>query len=178
MGFRVGMYCSDNGELKSNEMASWLASRGITHQYTAPHTSVHIGQVEHMHQTFMEKVQTMWIYAKISSFLLDELYLTSSHLHAKTTTHLLQGKTPWELWFGRRPDYSYMQEIGCQAFILISNKHNLKVYEWSVECILIGYDAKSKCYRCYDCAVRQVYSLYHICFLGSHDSHPLSGNAV
>ena len=34
-GLKVGIYHTDNGELKSDQMADWLASRGIAHQYTA-----------------------------------------------------------------------------------------------------------------------------------------------
>lgn len=45
---KIGMYYN-NGELKSDQMENWLASRGIGHQYTTPNTSAHIGQVERMH---------------------------------------------------------------------------------------------------------------------------------
>ena len=58
-GLRVGIYCTDNGELKSDNMATWLASRGTDHQYTAPNTSVHIGCVKRMHRTLMGKSRTM-----------------------------------------------------------------------------------------------------------------------
>jgi hypothetical protein len=151
---KVGLYRTDNGELKSDQMADWLASRGIAHQYTAPHTSAHIGRVERMHRTLMAKARTMRIYADLPSFLWDKLYLTASHLHAKTTTRSLGGKTAWELWFGKKPNYSYMREIGCRAFVLILNRNNPKIYERSIECVLIGYDARSKCYRCYDRATK------------------------
>jgi hypothetical protein len=120
----------------------------------------------------MSKSRTMRIYANLPPFLWDELYLTASHLHAKTATRSLKGKTPWELWHGRTPDYSYLREIGCRAFVLILNKHNPKIYERSVECVFIGYDAASKSYRCYNRTTRQVYSSYHVCFLESHDLPP------
>jgi hypothetical protein len=105
-------------------------------------------------------------------FLWDEFYLTASHLHAKTTTRSLNGKTPWEYWHGRKPDYNYMREIGCRAFVLIQNRHNPKLHERSVECILIGYNPDSKSYRCYDPARKLVYSSYHVRFLESQDGHP------
>ena len=153
-------------------MASWLASQGTDHQYTAPNTSAHIGWVERMHRTLMAKAQTMWLYANLPSFLWDEFCLTASHLHAKTTTRSLHGKTPWELWYGQKPDYSYMRKIGCRGFVLILNRHNPKIYERSIECVLIGYDPKSKSYRCYHRESTQVYSSYHVQFLESHHSSP------
>jgi len=44
-------------------------------------------------------------------------------LHSKTLTCSLPGGiTPWEKYQGRKPDYSYMHEIGCHIFILIQNR--------------------------------------------------------
>jgi hypothetical protein len=50
-------------------------------------------------------------------------------------------------------------------------KDNLKIFEWSIECVLIGYDAKSKSYHCYHWATKKVHSSYHVRFLESHDGH-------
>ena len=174
----VGTYQTDNGELKSKDMKEWLMERGVDHQYMAPNTSTHIGKVEHMHRTLMSKSKTMCIYANLPLFLWDKLYLTALHLHAKTMTHSLNGRTPWELWHGRKPDYSYMHGIGCCTFILVLNKHNPKIYEWYIQWVLIGYDAKSESYHCYNWGMKQVYSSYHVCFLESHDCVPPSGTVT
>ena len=170
-GTKVGTYRTDNGELKTNEMATWLKSRGVNHEYSAPHTSAHIGRVERLHRTLMGKAVSMRSYAKLPPTLWDEFYLTAAHLHAKTTTHALKGTTPFELWYKKKPDYSYMREIGCRAFVLIQNKHNPKIYERSIECALIGYDAKSKTYRCYHKPTGKIISSYHVQFIESHHGH-------
>ena len=127
-GLCVGTYQTDNGELKSEDISNWLMNKGVTHEYMTPHTSAHIGCIECMHRTLMSKSRTMCLYANLLPFLWDELYLTASHLHAKTATHSLNGKMPWELWYRRKPDYSYMCEVGCRAFVLILNRHNPKIY--------------------------------------------------
>jgi Reverse transcriptase (RNA-dependent DNA polymerase)/GAG-pre-integrase domain/gag-polypeptide of LTR copia-type len=175
-GLQVGTYITDGGELKSDEMAKWLESRGIAHLFTAPYTSAHIGRVERMHRTLMGKARTMKTYANLPDFLWDELYLTAAHLTAKTITRSLGDITPFEKWFDRKPDYSYMREIGCKAFVLIQNKHNPKVYERSLECILIGYEPNAKSYRCYHRPTRQVISSYHVRFLESHEGHSPQSN--
>jgi Reverse transcriptase (RNA-dependent DNA polymerase)/GAG-pre-integrase domain len=172
-GLQVGTYITDGGELKSNEMSKWLESRGTTQRFTAPYTSAHIGRVERMHRTLMGKARAMRIYAKLPDYLWDELYLTATHLTAKTITRSLGNITPFEKWHERKPDYTYMKEIGCKAFVLIQNRHNPKVYERSIECVLIGYEPNAKSYRCYHRPTRQVISSYHVRFLESHDGHPL-----
>src|SRR5436190_2128202 len=122
----------------------------------------------------MSKVRTMQIYANLPPFLWNKFYLTATHLHNKTTTQSLQGKVPWELWHGRKPDYLYMCEIGCKVFTLIQNKRNPKIYSWAVECVLIGYDGKSKMYQLYPTQTKNVYSTYHVRFIESHETDPSS----
>jgi len=80
--------------------------------------------------------------------------------------------TPWQEYYGRKPDYSYMREIGCKAFALIQNKHNPKLYGRSLECILIRYNENAKSYCLYNRETRKVYSSYHVRFLESQDGHP------
>ena len=144
---KVGMYITNQGELKNDKMREWLKSRGTDQCVTVPYTSAHIGRVEHMHQTLMAKAHTMQIYAGCPPYLWDEFYLTAVHLHLKTLTCSLEGGiTPWEKYHGCKPDYSYMCEIGCHVFVLIQNKHNPKVYYRSLKCILIGYDPNAKTY--------------------------------
>ena len=129
-GKKVGTYITDQGELKSDEMRDWLKSCGIKQLFTVPYTSLHIGRIERMHRTLMVKACTMRIYADCSPYLWDEFYLSAAHLHSKTLTCSLPGGiTPWEKYHGRKPDYSYMHEIGCHVFVLIQNKHNPKVFD-------------------------------------------------
>ena len=170
-GLKVGTYITDNGELKSDAMRGWLESRGTNQLFTAPYTSAHNGRVERMHRTLMAKARTMRIYAKCPPNMWDEFYMTAGHLQDKTTTRSLEGTTPWEKWHERKPDYSYMREIGCKVFILIQNKHNPKIHERSIECVLIGYDNNSKTYRCYNRETKRVFSSYHVRFLESCDGH-------
>ena len=168
---KVGLYNIDNGELKSEEVKTWLESRGTQLRFTAPYTSAHNGRVERMHRTLMGKARMMRLYADLPANLWDELYLTASHIHAKTPTRSLKDVTPFEMWYGRKPDYSYMREIGCKAFVLIQNRHNPKIFERSIECVLIGYDINSKSYRCYHRTTKRVISSYHVRFLESHEGH-------
>ena len=153
-------------------MREWLKSCGTDQHFTAPYTSAHIGQVERMHRTLMAKARTMRIYAGCPPYLWDEFYLTAAHLHSKTLTRSLEGGiTPWEKYHGCKLGYSYMRKIGCCVFVLIQNKHNPKVYDRSLKCILIGYDPNAKTYRCDHKEAKKVISSYHVCFLESHDGH-------
>ena len=54
-GEKLCYLVTDNGELRSNEMAQWCAECGVTHQFTAPHTSAQNGCIECLHRTLMNK---------------------------------------------------------------------------------------------------------------------------
>lgn len=129
-----------------------------------------------MHWTLMGKARTMCLAANCPPFLWDEFYLTAAHLHGKTRTSAVRDVTPDELWYQRKPNYSYIWEIGCRAFVLILNRHNPKILERSIECVLIGYDPNSKTYRCYDRSTKKVYSSYHVHFIESHNNEPTTSD--
>lgn len=172
-GLKIGTYrTGHDGELSGHQMENWLRSTGTDQQFGAPYTSAHIGRVERMHRTLMNKGRAIRISTGCPPNMWVEFYLTACHLHEKTPTKSLKGLTPYELWHNRKPDYSYIREIGCKAFVLIQNRHNPKIYEHSVECILVGYNPKAKEYRCYDKRSGQIYSTYHVRFLESHEGHP------
>jgi hypothetical protein len=79
-----------------------------------------------------------------------------------------ENHTPFEHWYGHKPDLSHLCEIGCRAFVLIQNRHNPKVYSCLVECVLIGYSLDSKAYRCYHRTSHKVFVSYHVSFIESH----------
>lgn len=156
-----------DGELNGTQMQAWLESRGMENEHSAPHTSAHIRKVKQMHRTLMRKARAIRIDAKCLEFLWDEFYMTAAHLHMKTPTKSLNGKTPYKMWFECKPDYFYMHKIGCHAFVLIPT-HNPKIQLRSIETVLIGYGQSSKMYRCWDRQNLKVYQLYHIMFIEHH----------
>lgn len=169
-GRKVGIYqTGHDSELKSHQMEAWVASTETRREYAVPYTSQHMGHVERLHRTLQGKARTMRLTAKCPDSLWDEFYITAAHLHAKTATKSLKGKTPFELWYNHTPSYSYMREIGCWAFVLIQNQYNPKINARGIECILIGYAQNSKAYRCYDPKTNKIYESYHVRFLKRHN---------
>ncbi|TFY50468.1 hypothetical protein EVJ58_g11038 [Rhodofomes roseus] len=161
----------DNGELLSNDFKAFLARRGISLRLTAAYTSAHNGRVERLHRTLMDRARAMRLAANVPANRWDEFLLTANYLTVRTPSRSLPpGVTPYEAWHGRKPDLSHLREVGCRAFVLIQNKHNPKIYERSVECVLIGYGLNSKTYRCYHRASHKVVSSFHVAFIESHES--------
>jgi len=145
-------------------METWCSANGYILQTTAPYTSAHNGRAERMHLTVMNRMRAMRASTpKVPPNRWDEFALTAGYLSACTPTRTL-GKTPYEVWHGKKPDLSHLREIGLRAFALIL-KHNPKIYERSFECILVGYSPNSKAYRLYHPTTHWLFESFHVKFI-------------
>jgi hypothetical protein len=169
-GEHIGTIQVDHGELDSDEMQTWAASHGIKLRFTSAHTSAQNGWVERLHRMIMNKARAMRIDSQLPAYLWDEFCITAAYLHARTSSRNSHPKSPFELYHLEKPNVAYLREIGCHAFVLILNKHNPKIYERSLECILIGYPKNSKAYRCYHRQSRWIIESYHVQFIESHNA--------
>ena len=163
-GERLRYLITDNGELRSAEMASWCAERGITHLFTTPYTPLQNVKVERLHRTLMNKARSMRLAYSAPLQMWDEFVLTASFLSNLTITKSLNNKTPHELWFSAKLGLSRLREIGCKAYALITN-NNPEIAARSIECVLIGYTPNSKAYRCWYREGARIFDSYHVTFI-------------
>ena len=138
-------FITDNGELQSNEILQWCAERGITHQFTAPHTSTQNGHIEQLHQTLMNKARAMHLLCNAPLHMWDEFILTESYLSTLTALKVVNGQTPYELWFGRCPSLTHLCKIGSHAYVFTTGT-NPKIAARLIEFMLIGYASNAKAY--------------------------------
>ena len=80
-GEKLRYLVTDNGELRSRETATWCAEKGITHQFTALHTSAQNGRIERLHCTLMNKARAMRLACDAPLHLWDEFVQTASYPH-------------------------------------------------------------------------------------------------
>ena len=170
-GETLHIIVTDNGELVSTAMSNWCCSLGIDHQTTAPYMSAQNGRVERLHRTIHGKARAMRLACNAPGSLWDEFFLTASYLTNLTAATANNGRTPYELWFGRIPSLSHLREIGCRAFSLQSPLPS-KIYARSNPCVLIGYAPHSKAYRLWDPVSSRVFNSFHVTFTEHLDSVP------
>lgn len=64
--------------------------------------------------------------------------------------------TPYEGWFGWKPNIKHFQRFGAKCYVLIPDEKRRKLDKKATQMVLVGYDDKSKAYRCYDPLSRKV----------------------
>jgi len=164
-GRKVKCYRTDNGgEFTSNKFETYLLNAGVKHQVTAPYTSAQNGRSERSHRTIMDRTRAIRSSAALPPKLWGECTLTSAYVKNRTPTHGLKHKTPFEAWYGKKPDLSHMRELGCRAWVL-KQMDNPKIYSRSIECVLISYSPNSKAYRCYHRATGRVLTSRDVSFI-------------
>lgn len=117
----VTLRTDNGGEFISNHLQAWLRSKGIEHQLTIPYTPEQNGVAERANRTDGEAAATV-----LAGLDLAKLSLPASfwgyalkavvHVGNRSPRKAASGRTPYELYFGRKPDISHLRVFGCEAF--------------------------------------------------------------
>jgi hypothetical protein len=67
----------------------------------------------------------------------------------RASTESLKGMTPFEAWFGRKPNVSFLRTFGCIGHVMKTKPNLNKLEDRSTPMVLLGYEG-SKAYRLYD----------------------------
>jgi hypothetical protein len=59
----------------------------------------------------------------------------------------VHGKTPWEKFFGEKPDVSHMRVFGARAYMHIPKENRKKMQSVSERKVFVGYEPDCKAYR-------------------------------
>jgi hypothetical protein len=75
---------------------------------------------------------------------------TAVYLLNRAPTKSIDGKTPYEAWFGRRPAVKHLRTFGCVAYVKKLGPSINKLADRSVPGVFLGYEPGTKGFRVYD----------------------------
>lgn len=139
---------TDNGKEYCNyNFEKFLSNHGIVHQTSTPYTPEHNGMAERMNRTLVERARCMLFYANLEKRLWAEALATAAYIINRSPTKPLEGKTPYELWKGKKPNLSHLKIFGSVAMVHVPKQKRQKWDKKSEHMILVGYCESSKGYR-------------------------------
>jgi transposase InsO family protein len=134
------------GEYLNRELDRYFAGKGVLHQTTAPYTPEQNGKAERLNRTIMERVRAMLVESNLDQALWAEAAQTAAYIRNRSPT-AAGDKTPYELFFGTRPDVSGMRAFGCTAYVHVPKGQRTKLDAVSLKGVFVGYEPGSKAYR-------------------------------
>lgn len=146
----------DNGREYCNEqMSRYLRIKGINLETTAPFTPEQNGRAERDNRSLIESARAMLHAKNLPVRLWAEAVNTACYILNRTPTSCNQGKTPYEIWNGRKPRLDHIKVFGSEAYVHIP-KLRKKWDKKSRKMILVGYQAESCNYRLYNPQTSQI----------------------
>ncbi|XP_070012836.1 uncharacterized protein [Nicotiana sylvestris] len=108
---------SDNGTKFFNSQCNTLfSSLGIIHQSSCPYIPQQNGVVERKHKHTLEVARALKFQISILRKFWSDCVRTSVYLINKLPTSILQGKSPYDLLFGKPAKIDHLRVFGCLCY--------------------------------------------------------------
>nr|GEV04078.1 zinc finger, CCHC-type [Tanacetum cinerariifolium] len=126
----------------------FFQSVGIIHETTAPYTPQQNGVAERKNKALKELVNSMLSYSGLSERFWGEAMSTACYL-LNMVPNKMNKTTPYELWYKKRPNMSFLRVWGCRAVVRLPDPKRKTLGEKGIDCIFVGYAEHSRAYRFY-----------------------------
>lgn len=159
------LYSDNGGEYIS--LATFLATNGISHKTTPPHTPEHNGFSERRHLHIVETGLALLTHASLPTVYWPHAFATAVYLINRMPTPSLSLSSPYEKIFGFAPNYSKLRVFGCLCYPWLRPYTSHKLESRSKPCIFLGYSLTQSAYYCLDPSTSKIYVSRHVKFVES-----------
>ncbi|GJU58179.1 retrotransposon protein, putative, ty1-copia subclass [Tanacetum coccineum] len=98
------------------EFKDYIKANGIVQQLTPPYTPQHNGVSERRNRTLLDMVRSMMNLTTLPLSFWDYALESATRILNMVPTKKVD-KTPYELWYGKVPNLSYLKVWGCEALV-------------------------------------------------------------
>ena len=142
---------SDNGgEYTSKQFEKFCLEIGVSREFSNPYSPEQNGVAERFNRTIIESARSMLYHAKLPLHFWAEAVNTAVYVRNRCPTVALDNKTPFECWFGTKPDIAHLRIFGSVCYVHIPDSQRTKLDAKSYKAIFVGYPTETKGYKVYD----------------------------
>jgi transposase InsO family protein len=157
-GKKLKVLRTDNGsEFTSVEFGEHCAGQGIQRHFSAPYTPQQNGVVKHRNQMVVSMARSILRACGMLGHFWGEAVHTTVFLLNQAPTAALNGRTPNQAWYGKKPAVHFLKVFGCVAYIKRPRPHLSKLEDRGQKVVFIGYQGGWKVYRFYDLVTERVH---------------------
>ncbi|POM66843.1 Integrase catalytic core protein [Phytophthora palmivora] len=145
---RVKQVYSDNsGEGKSREMAKFCRERGIVQKFTPPYTPQLNGVTKRKNRTLVGCARCMLEHAGLSKSYWGGAMMTAMFFRNRCPTRATShGKSPHQVWTGKKPLLSNLKVFGCHAYVTVPKEKRTKFDARPARCRFLENSEHEKVY--------------------------------
>lgn len=134
---------SDRGsEYLSTAFLDHLAAQGTKSRLTVHDTPEQNGIAERLNRMLPEHTRAMLLEAGLPKNLWGEAMSHATWIKNRSPMRALDGKTPFEERYGKKPDLRDLHQFGCKVWVRLEDAGKLDAK--AVEAKFVGYSAESK----------------------------------
>ena len=153
-------------EFLNEDLKTWYQNEGIEIQATAGHSPVQNGVAERMNCTLAEISRAMLQSQNSPEFLWEPAVEHAAYIRNCAYTRSLRNKTPYEAWFGEKPNINGLREFGAPVWVLLQGqKVTRKMLPKSERKTYVGYEDGPKAIKFYNAETRKILTLRNFHFL-------------
>ncbi|XP_073360351.1 uncharacterized protein [Aegilops tauschii subsp. strangulata] len=178
-GHKLRMLCMDHGDDFTSAMFfKHCKDKGVQRHLTATYSSQQNGVVERRNQTVLGMARYKLRAKQVPSTYWGEAVLTTVFILNRSFTRSVDGKTPYEASYGRKPVVRFLRTFGCVGHIKTTHPQLKKLDDRRTPMVFMGYETGSKAYKMYDPVSKCVHVSRDIVFdkdvdgLGRHRGNP------
>lgn len=161
--FKLKTLCSDNGG-EYIGLLHFLATHGISHFTTPPHTPDHNGLAERRHRHRVETGLSLLSHASMPRSYWTYAFAAAVYLINRIPTQVLQLTSTFQKLFSRNPNFEKMKVFGCLCFPWLRPYTSNKLDDRSTPCVFLGYSITQSAYFCLDRSTSRIYTSRHVLF--------------
>jgi hypothetical protein len=155
---KLKVLCTDNGgEFTSMQFSEYCAGEGIQRHYSAPYSTQQNGVVERQNQMIVNTARSILRAWSMLGYFWGEAVHTVVFLLNRAPTNTLDGLTPYQAWYKKKPPVHFLKVFGCVAYIKNLRPHLSKLDDHGQKVVFISYQDRSKVYRFYDPVTKRVH---------------------
>jgi hypothetical protein len=144
-------------------LGKMLRSYGITIEYTTAYTPSQNGIAERLNRTLIQMAKAMLFQANLPQKFWG--YAIEAACYIRNRLPISPGNvTPYEAFFGKKPNLKDMKVFGCLAYVLKPGELRLKLDPNSYPTAFVGYEESTRQYRLYDPARNKIVRSHNVEF--------------
>jgi len=148
---------------------------GIQLQLTAPYLLSQNGIAKRMNQMLVELTRAMLVDLDLPEFLWEPAVAHAAYLQNMSYTMSLRlgNQTPYQVWYGKKPNVSYLHKFGAPVWVLLQGQNMQHKMLPKSQCrAYVGYNEGLKVIKFYNAVTKNVQTARNYCFLTPVDSVP------